>query len=571
MKKVFTFIGLMLASVHSLAVPVTLGNDANCTYNIANTSIQNLVDAFAGEIRVTKQVEIIENIQIDRSITIQGGYENCNDAALGIKNGVTTINGNNQAPVISISDGNDLITVIIDSLKLKNGVGLGSQHGGGLSVRETNNNGIKIVLRKSIVSNNNGNYGGGIFLYGPSVSLSLDESNVLYNEAVYNGGGIYCHQGFVRLSRNSGITLNSAYNASNSYGLGGGLYAGSGCEVEIRSGTSGSLFNFKGIAGNSSSNHGGGIYAQGGSVVKLQSYFPDEIINVTENYADANFNGSGEGGAAYLTGAGTKLEVYGGLIKENSAVHGGGISVNNAAELIIGKFNGVCWSQNNCNQIVDNEASTNGGFGGAIYSVGGNIDISYADISDNRADNGVVLYADFGADIKVRASMVHDNGNGNSDGWEDIYNFSIHNSDFIMNHVTSAYNDVIGSSLRIDSGSYTLENSIIYDPDPGVIASITGVTGTENCLVVNSSDGLNQFTQSLVAFPNFIDVANRDYHVRGHSEAADLCPETPNSLTKDFEGQNIWDDPSQVNIFGFRDAGADETYLSDTIFASGFD
>ncbi|MCB1586466.1 MAG: hypothetical protein KDI52_09300, partial [Xanthomonadales bacterium] len=131
--------------------------------------------------------------------------------------------------------------------------------------------------------------------------------------------------------------------------------------------------------------------------------------------------------------------------------------------------------------------------------------------------------------------------------------------------------DVIGSSLRIDGGSYTLENSIIYDPDPGVTASMTGVTGIENCLVVNSSDGLNQFTQSLVAFPNFIDVANRDYHVRGHSEAADLCPETPNSLTKDFEGQNIWDDPSQVNIFGFRDAGADETYLSDTIFASGFD
>ena len=38
---------------------------------------------------------------------------------------------------------------------------------------------------------------------------------------------------------------------------------------------------------------------QGGSVVKLQSYFNRwNLLTLPENFADSNFNGSGEGGTA---------------------------------------------------------------------------------------------------------------------------------------------------------------------------------------------------------------------------------------------------------------------------------
>ena len=50
-----------------------------------------------------------------------------------------------------------------------------------------------------------------------------------------------------------------------------------------------------------------------------------------------------------------------------------------------------------------------------------------------------------------------------------------------------------------------------------------------------------------------------------------MCDEV-SSLWPDFEGQPFgYDDPNQANLIGASDAGADESYLSDTIFAHGFD
>ncbi len=70
---------------------------------------------------------------------------------------------------------------------------------------------------------------------------------------------------------------------------------------------------------------------------------------------------------------------------------------------------------------------------------------------------------------------------------------------------------------------------------------------------------------------DFVDSANRDYHLAETSPAIDMCADST-SWTVDIDGQSwAFDDPNVINAQGPFDAGADETYASDIIFMNNFD
>ena len=134
-----------------------------------------------------------------------------------------------------------------------------------------------------------------------------------------------------------------------------------------------------------------------------------------------------------------------------------------------------------------------------------------------------------------------------------------------------ANNKTMNASIYLNGGdTYRLENSIIYEPIVGTGATITGISGTEECLVLNNDSGFNRLTDSIVGNPIFFDEINHDYHLMADSPAIDLCEKHSFSLSFDIDGDRIWDDPNIINAMGFRDAGADESMMGDVIFLDSF-
>ncbi|MGJ8664425.1 MAG: hypothetical protein ACSHWU_12290 [Marinicella sp.] len=551
---------------------VTLGTDSACHYDSDNYSIQDVIDlGVSDEIRVTTQQTFYENIDVRETLKLYGGYTNCSNANANTASSKTVIDGGGLNSVFDINQFDTSGYVTISRFSVKNGAALGSNSGGGFSIRDQNEVGISVQIRSSLISLNNGSWGGGLSINGATLQVSLYDTVVINNEATTNGGGIYCNESNLNLYYDTGVILNTVYNTSPSYGNGGGIYAANDCLVQINSGTTGSLFDFKGVAGNTATNNGGGIYASFGARIILNGNNIDEVVNVNGNAADSDNNGSGIGGGIYLNGADTVGELYGALIKGNQAQHGGGISATNGAQLFVGKLNGNCWNQKKCNEISENMTSTSGGYGGAVYMLNAYADIKDSHFSKNRADNGTVMYADNGTIALIRASYLYDNGDGGNDGWSDIFNLRFYNSGLTLNHVTIANNKATGASIRNNAGSYNFMNSIIHESIMSLNADITNAVGEEACLVLNDDNGFDHLTNSLVANPYFIDENNHDYRLSRISHAIDMCGDNGITLPTDNDGEPMWDDPNVNNALGIRDAGADETFLGDVIYKSTFE
>ncbi len=552
---------------------VTLGSDNSCDYNTSQHSLQDLIDISAGtEIRVTNQNTLYENIEISSPLVIKGGYANCSHADADIVSGTKTVlDGGTTNSVVEISGFSNHISVGLHHLHIKNGMKSGSNSGGGFSIIDFDDVGVSVSIYSSLISNNTGGFGGGIYFNSDFGGVSLYQTTVLNNQATDNGGGISCYGGSVHVGNGSGVILNDVYNVSLDYGNGGGIFAAGGCNVSVMSGTSGSLFDFKGVAGNSASNNGGGIYATSGASVTLSSIAHDEVININGNAADSDSNSIGNGGGIYLTGQDTSAAMYGVLIKENFAQSGGGVAVENGASLYLGKYMGVaCWNDNLCNEFVGNGTSKNNGLGGAIYLNAGHVDMQYSTFHQNRAESGVVMYAMNSATAKLRNSFVYNNGLNGADGWNDVFTLRFHDSGLILNHVTLANNLVSGASIRQNSGYYSYTNSIIREPHVGLGADITNIFGAEDCLLLHNDTGFDNLTNSMVANPYFVDEGNHDYRLSAISHAIDMCGDDAHTLPRDFYGHEMWDDPNFINDQGIRDAGAHESYMGDVIFSSAF-
>jgi hypothetical protein len=552
---------------------VTLGTDASCDYDANNYTINEVMNLVGlNEIRITKQKEYFENVRITTSTTLVGGYQNCDDAFNNIKNGVTIINGSNSLPVIRVLNNTNTIFVNLHHLKLKNGKGLGSSQGGGLTVYDNNNVGASVRVYSSIISNNVGINGGGIFSYGTSVALELIDTIVLNNQTSGNGGGIYCFNSYIQLDENSGVSLNHAFSESSLLGNGGGVYATQGCYVDIKSATNEGLFDFKGINGNSASAHGGGIYAKLGSTIRVQSQFAKRAININNNYADSNSDNLGNGGAIYLEDPNTFVKLYGANINNNSGYSGGAISAHNHATLNMGKINNECWNTKQCNNIESNTTSKNGGQGGAFYVNKANLNVAYSDILLNRADLGTVIFSENNSNVRITNSNIYDNGMNGVDGWEDIFTYKGVNTGLNIAHITSAKNKSQGAILSQTNSTHTIENSIFYEPDQQLMADFVKSTGSKKCLLLSSDNGMNGMTGSLVGNPGFVDFDNNDFHINSFSMAIDLCAASSLAAENDRDNEAFgYDDPNQLNIAGSYDAGADETYESDIIFNHAFD
>lgn len=566
---------------------VTYGSDAACDYQTASHSLQDVLDLGESNIRLTNQSNIPATLHVkDHSfLLLVGGYNNCDDANFDVlSNTKTTLLGDGQLPVVRINvpQAQPSASVYLNNLVIKNGHHTSFHNGGGVSAYDLGDKPLLVVLENSLVTQNTGSRGGGVYVRGENMTLILRNSFVVSNDAEGQaggsalGGGVYCHGGFVSMEMDSGISNNEAYSAIQNAGHGGGLYATNGCYLDLKSGTTGGVFDFRGISYNRASGHGGGIYASADSRVRLLSDDLSQPINVNGNQADANQDGYGDGGGIFITGAGTSMSINGGLINENFAVNGAGISIQNGALISLFALGDDCWSDEVCNQIRSNQTVGSSNLGGGVHLNAGQIYIHRTHITHNRADDGVAIYAENGSSVNMHRVLVARNGQGGGQ-WADRQAMRFVDSHFTINQTTSALNDVVMATVSAANSAHVINNSIFHEPITNQLGNFIGGSGSKNCNLVDNNFGWNDQSNTYLDDPSFVDANNDDFHIQETSAAIDRCNNgvpgaAPQGGDVDIDGQAApVDHPDVVNGLGYYDIGADEFNPSDVIFRSNFD
>ncbi len=205
----------------------------------------------------------IENLAINRNLEIKGANE-----------ATTIIDGGGTDTVVKTLGGD----VTICFVTIRNGKT--NSDGGGIL-----NQAPSLLLCDSIVTNNQGGYGGGIEGFG---ALDLQNDTISGNTAATGcGGGVNVANNLATLYLfNSTIERNHAIDAT--LGNGGGI-CNSGA-VTVTNST---------ISANTASRSGGGI--ENGATGSLVSLYN---VTIAANVADADSNGTGRGGGVHnISGA----------------------------------------------------------------------------------------------------------------------------------------------------------------------------------------------------------------------------------------------------------------------------
>ena len=318
-------------------------------------------------------------------------------------------------------------------------VGQGSVESGVLNIKEngrlevntaTNGGGIYSIgvinLTGGNISSNTATNGAGLYVDGGTTKL--EGSEVSLNNAVSDGGGVYINKGTASLS-GALISTNTAVN-------GGGVFVGPSGIAELNGST---------ISKNYATN-GGGMYFAGQSVNKknttLSKNYATEkgggmyikvsnqefrYLTITENYISAT-SGTYYGGGVYVIGeSGALCIIYDSTISSNYAPCGGGIDVSgcrltlNNTDMVsnyalntdggaifahagttVTLMNGSILEGNNVKTLNNKD-----GYGGAITSVNGTINVQYAILkgnyitSSNKDGYGGAIYGCDGASINI--------------------------------------------------------------------------------------------------------------------------------------------------------------------------
>lgn len=579
---------------------VTVGSNSNCDYRIGNTKIQDAIDDDNTEIRIAHGT-YEENLFINsKNVKLLGGYTDCtaaNNDDYSVTSTFTKIipATGSGLPVIRVTGDSARHNLTLRNLSIENGESTSTNYSGGGVAFYNADYGVNI--QKANIQNNNGKWGGGVGIRGGKTNISLIGSIILGNDAEV-GGGLYC------LGSNSSLVMdNSSYfmfgfyepmivAGNNAVTNGGGAYITQGCQLTSYVG--GSLLDGGGFYVNKADRHGGGIYASGGANISLigerrcSNVGPITFCSGNntqpntfyDNTADNNVDNDGNGGAVYATGNSTKVTATNVNFITNQAFKGGAVYVTNGAEFDTYAVNHQnCWKNGRCNQFTSNRASTDNGHGGAFYaSDGGKISVLASHIERNRADFGSGFYIKgLDSNLQLEGSYVVDNGEPGSTNYENLYPVRVTtNANAVVHYSTIADNNVpiTNASVANSSGSLELLANIIHDTSGAVaLKSVSPVSTTQECNIVNSFGDMFSAITNIEDNPRFVDRVNNDYHIdAAFSPAVDYCLGNQGHVNnKDTDGDTrAWDDYTVSNIYGPFDAGADETYQNDVIFEDDF-
>jgi fibronectin type 3 domain-containing protein len=263
----------------------------------------------------------------ERIVSLSG-----NGSLFTVESGVTLVlddritlkgHSSNTASLVRVNSGGNL--VLKDGAKISGNTA--SFYGGGVYIYggTFTLSGGEISGNSAVASNGNISYGGGVYVYSGTFSMSGGEiSGNTSSASVFasSGGGVYMNSGTFTLSGGeiSGNIVISIQSASSGYG-----YYSRGGGVAMDGGT----FTMSGgeISGNTSSgvSIGGGVYIYGG----MFTMSGGEISGNTATSAATGFPAAAYGGGVSVQGG--KFTMSGGTISNNTAIpfsasaYGGGV------------------------------------------------------------------------------------------------------------------------------------------------------------------------------------------------------------------------------------------------------
>jgi predicted outer membrane repeat protein len=290
---------------------------------------------------------------------IGGSTHGVNDGALLLTNGQLIVNGNvtiegdingDTASDITIdaqgaSRDFDVLggNVTLDGLTITGGYAY--VHGGGVSLGTGANGPAYVSISHSVITNNQSAYGGGISIT-PGDALSLTNSLISGNSALYVGGGI---------ANEGELQMRDVTVSGNSSGYIGGGIANAGLLVAINSTLANNQVTNP-VAGAFYASAGGGLYNVGIAA----------LVNTTVS----GNKGAYLGGGVYNEGG---LLLTNATIANNSAYNGGGLS------------NAPC----GCGYATVNDSTFTGNyakqFGGGIYNPAGTVALTNSLVAGNNA------------------------------------------------------------------------------------------------------------------------------------------------------------------------------------------
>ncbi|MCX7681277.1 MAG: right-handed parallel beta-helix repeat-containing protein [Anaerolineae bacterium] len=403
-----------------------------------------------------------QNVHINKSVTIRGGYTTTNWAVSDPQLYPTVID--------AVKAGRTLYavgpaTITVEALELRNGYYVGN--GGGVYVTNA-----ALTLSGSSIRGSRavgtGRTGGGI--YAQNAVLTLVDTRVYSNSSVNShGGGVDCTGGTVKLIR--AHIYSNTVNAPGSDG--GGVYC-----------TGGSFeMNASRVYKNSATGYGGGLYLQ------------NAVLTINDSMVHHNYSASG-GGGLYLRESEVTL-FHNRIYTNTAASSGGGLSLYICPKATL-----------DANWVLDNSAGPQSfHMGGGIYIWGSGatvVTMTNNVVAANRAGgggDGIYAGGNIGNNTgRFRHTTIADN---DGEGLRvDAFNFSIEMINTILSR--QAKGIVTNHGSAVVGADYTLWDGV----------------GTKSD---NTGGGIIFFSNDLLpnADPKFRNRAELDYHLLLGSPAVD--------------------------------------------------
>jgi predicted outer membrane repeat protein len=452
--------------------------------------------------------------------------------------------------------------------------------GGGISFRgngSVNFKGVQIGV-------NHGNNGGGLYVNSDGAATAVnffDGVFVLSNKADGDGGGIYLTGGVQFVAKGPAIpTLIASNEVLDDAKSGGGIFVEGPANVTF-AGT---------IRGNSAGNGGGmAILAgtdHGGDVtVRLAASNASAPIAISNNTATR------AGGGIYSRGYGTGITngdsvefavlrasdfvIDNNTAPEGTAIYGsaqGDLTSSNFGPLITLDSNNACFPNIPCNEIAGNSRSGGGAKDGSTIVIPKSSKLLARRIRIQGNQGAHVLSAS-GVDTSIFLDSVL-----MTDNQTDAELIDVDTQGITIVGSTIAHNAIGGQHVIRGKSDIILGTSIVSEQVTATL-DFAGSNNVKKDIAFVLTNPLDQTMAAgqtiLFGDPQFVDVANRDYHLSPESPAIDIAPAksaSPDVSSVDLDSVHRDQDmPWAFNVVGPGDLGAYEFFTrSDVIFIDGF-
>lgn len=361
-------------------------------------TLQDAIDAAENDDTVVLAKDVTENININKSITLD--LKGKTLTGLGNDSVVTITGSDTEVTITSSAEGKGVITG-----------GNNPSNGGGFSIQDATVSLHNLSITENKAIGDGGGVTGGGGIYAKGAKLTLDNVHIYENTADYeeheaaDGGGILSLGGTLTIKNNSAIEDNTAIDC------GGGICA-SNTLIEIEASV---------IQGNHSF-LGGGLHVSGKTsctITRNARIQNNRAEYMTSKQKETEFMASIGGG--FYCGDGLDLTIQDSTVALNSGgEQGGAIVAYSMGELILdhakitdnnatvgGGIFALCTAAANTHITLRNDSSINKNsatsFGGAIYGapvlkgIPLSITVESSSIYDNEAANGagIAIYNQF--------------------------------------------------------------------------------------------------------------------------------------------------------------------------------